>query len=137
MILILSQQLNNTSPQASNIYNIAVENLDAWLSDGLLHMELGDNQFNIIATVVSALKFREIDWTLLAWRTSSGKDNTSHIFQEAIEKRNTSIDLPFFREIEGLILDPRRAGFTVAQKLNSTLDLLNVFNGCTLRETQL
>lgn len=100
-------------------------------------MTLDDNEFNIISIIISAIKFGEVNWTLLAWRTSSEDENVSNLYQKAIEKNQTRADAAFFREIERLILDPHRASFSAAQKLNGTLTLLNLFCGCDLWATQL
>ncbi len=129
--------MHNTSPEVTKTYSVALERLDTWLSDGLLHMSLGDNEFNIISIVISAVKTGETNWSLLAWRTSSGEENVSDLYQEALEKNNTGVNGAFFREIRRLIIDPSRASFNAAQKLNSTLTLLKLFCGCPLWVTQL
>ena len=137
MLLKSLKKVHNTSPEVTKTYDVAIARLDTWLSDGLLNMTLDDNEFNIISIIISAIKTGETNWTLLAWRTSSGEENVSDLYQEAMEKNNTSVIGAFFREIRRLILDPSRSSFSAAQTLNGTLTLLNLFCGCTLWATQL
>ncbi|KJA14786.1 hypothetical protein HYPSUDRAFT_220324 [Hypholoma sublateritium FD-334 SS-4] len=109
------QKLDQTLPQAAQVYDAAVEYLDTWLSCIPSTGTVEDYSPNFLFPIISAIKFGARDWILLNYCV---REN----FWVSI-----GIEGAFFLEIENVILDPRRNSFDAIQRMNTTSVLLTFF----------